>query len=94
MLINARKCTGVALAVTVVILSGCGGGSGGGNTTTPVTTTPPVSNEPTWDPGVYESQSTFIAQCESPRTGIDPFTGSAYPDSQGSALDEKLWLRS
>ena len=94
MLINARKCTGVALAVTVAILSGCGGGGGGGNTTTPVTTTPQVSNDPSWEPGVYESQSTFIAQCESPRTGIDPFTGSAYPDSQGSALEEKLWLRS
>lgn len=94
MLINARKCTGVALAVTVAILSGCGGSGGGGSTTTPVTPTTPVSSAPSWEPGVFESQSTFIAKCETPRTGSDPFTGSAYPDSQGSALEEKLWLRS
>ncbi|WP_419761975.1 S41 family peptidase [Alteromonas stellipolaris] len=94
MLMNARKYTGVALAVTVAILSGCGGGGSGGNTVTPVTTTPPVSSGPSWEPGVFESQSTFIAKCETPRTGTDPFTGSSYPDSQGSALEEKLWLRS
>ncbi|CAD5263680.1 Peptidase [Alteromonas sp. 38] len=94
MLINARKCTGVALAVTVAILSGCGGSGGGGSTTTPVTPTTPVSSAPSWEPGVFESQSTFIAKCETPRTGSNPFTGSAYPDSQGSALEEKLWLRS
>ena len=94
MLTNARKSTGVFLAVTVALLSGCGGGGSGGNSVTPVTPTPPVSNGPSWEPGVYESQSTFIAKCEMPRTGTDPFTGSAYPDSQGSALEEKLWLRS
>ncbi|HBF71637.1 MAG TPA: peptidase S41, partial [Alteromonas australica] len=36
----------------------------------------------------------FIARCETPRTGIDPFTGEDYPDTEGSALEEKLWLRS
>jgi C-terminal processing protease CtpA/Prc len=43
---------------------------------------------------VYEAQSNFIAKCATPRTGIDPFSGEAYPDTQGTALDEKLWLRS
>ncbi|MDO6568571.1 S41 family peptidase [Alteromonas sp. 1_MG-2023] len=92
MLNNTHKCSVVALAVAVAMLSGCGGGSS--NAVTPVLPTTPVSNEPIWEPGVYESQSSLIAQCETPRTGTDPFTGSAYPDAQGSALEEKLWLRS
>jgi C-terminal processing protease CtpA/Prc len=32
-------------------------------------------------------------KCASPRTGIDPITGKAYPDKQGSLNDEKIWLR-
>ncbi|WP_334048001.1 S41 family peptidase [Alteromonas gracilis] len=88
----------VALAVAISLLAGCGGG-GGSSSNTPVATTPttpttPVTSEPEWEAGVYEPQSEFIARCETPRTGIDPFTGSAYPDTQGTAMDEKLWLRS
>lgn len=84
----------VALAVTISLLAGCGGG--GSSNTPPVVTTPttPVKPDPEWERGVYEPQSQFIAKCETPRSGIDPFTGSAYPDTQGTAMDEKLWLRS
>jgi len=85
----------VALAVTISLLAGCGGGGGSSNTS-PVVTTPttPVTPDPEWERGVYEPQSQFIAKCETPRSGIDPFTGNAYPDTQGTAMDEKLWLRS
>ena len=88
----------VAMAVTLSILTGCGGG--GGNSVTPVPTNPPVTPTPpsgegsSWEPGVYEPQSEFIAKCETPRSGIDPFSGEAYPDTQGTEMDEKLWLRS
>jgi hypothetical protein len=67
---RSHKCSGVAVAVTLSILAGCGGGSG---SSTPVNYYPSVTNEPSWEPGVYESQSSFIAQCESPKKGIDPF---------------------
>lgn len=95
---KAYTYTSVALAVTISLLTGCGGG-GGSSSNTPVATTPttpttPVTSEPEWEAGVYEPQSDFIAKCETPRTGIDPFTGNAYPDTQGTAMDEKLWLRS
>lgn len=85
----------VALAVTISLLAGCGGGGGSSNSSPVVTAPPaPVTPDPTWVAGVYEPQSQFIAKCETPRSGIDPFTGSAYPDTQGTAMDEKLWLRS
>ncbi|MHC6645176.1 S41 family peptidase [Alteromonas sp. HB246098] len=92
---KAYTYSSVALAVTISLLTGCGGG-GGSSSNTPVATTPttPVTSEPEWEAGVYEPQSDFIAKCETPRTGIDPFTGNAYPDTQGTAMDEKLWLRS
>ncbi len=32
--------------------------------------------------------------CQTPRTGIDPFTNVAYPDKAGKLLDENNWLRS
>ncbi|MBT3136622.1 peptidase [Alteromonas sp. ALT199] len=95
---KAYTYTSVAFAVAISLLTGCGGG-GGSSSNTPVATTPttpttPVTSEPEWEAGVYEPQSEFIAKCETPRSGIDPFTGSAYPDTQGTAMDEKLWLRS
>lgn len=38
--------------------------------------------------------STYAARCVAPRSGIDPATGRAYLDTEGSVLDEQLWLRS
>jgi len=94
----AFKYSTTALAVTISLLTGCGGGGGSSNNppvaTTPSTPTTPVATAPKWEPGIYEPQSRFIARCENPRRGTDPFTGDTYPDTQGSALEEKLWLRS
>ena len=92
---RAHRFTSVVLTVTISLLTGCGGGGGSSNSSVGVTTpTPPVTSAPEWQAGVYEPQSQFIAKCETPRSGTDPFTGNAYPDSQGTAMDEKLWLRS
>jgi hypothetical protein len=44
--------------------------------------------------GQFAAESTFAAACVTPRTGNDPATGKAYPDGQGTLLDELNWLRS
>lgn len=80
------------LLLFFAVLSGCGGGGSNSNAT-------PVGNNTgnattSWQPGVYTSAANFKAQCESPRTGIDPFSNAPYPDEQGTAFDEKMWLRS
>ncbi len=92
---KAYMYSSVALAVTISLLTGCGGGSGSSNNP-PVVTTPttPGTSEPEWEAGVFEPQSQYIAKCETPRSGVDPYTGNPYPDTQGTAMDEKLWLRS
>jgi hypothetical protein len=38
--------------------------------------------------------SEYAARCDVPRKGIDPTTGQSYVDTDGSVLDERLWLRS
>src|ERR1700693_3958751 len=64
-------------------LSACGGGSG--------SSSPPP---PSWTAGVFQPSSHYVAQCHAPRSGKDPITGMAYPDMQGTTLDENNWLRS
>ncbi len=92
---KAYMYSSVALAVTISLLTGCGGGSGSSNNPPVVTTpTPPGTSEPEWEAGFFEPQSQYIAKCETPRSGVDPYTGNPYPDTQGTAMDEKLWLRS
>ncbi|HEY2809518.1 MAG TPA: S41 family peptidase [Steroidobacteraceae bacterium] len=69
----------------MLFLSACGGGgSGSDSSTTP----------PTWTAGIFQPSSHFAAQCQNPRSGTDPVSGDAYPDVQGSTLDENNWLRS
>ena len=73
------------LAATFV-LAACGGGGGGGSTSAP-TPRAPVNNggdssqEPTWQAGVFPAQSTFKDFCATPRSGIDSFSGEAFPDN-------------
>jgi carboxyl-terminal processing protease len=47
-----------------------------------------------WIAGVYQPSSHFAAQCQIPRAGSDPSTGTRYPDVQGTTIDENSWLRS
>ena len=42
------------------------------------------------DPAAYTA---LANRCATPRSGIDPYTGARYPDVQGTADDEKTWLR-
>jgi hypothetical protein len=76
-----------AAALVSGLLTGCSGGGGGGGSSAP----PPSSG---WTAGVFQPKENFDAECAAPRTGIDPDTQMPYPDVQGSALDEKNWLRS
>ena len=79
---------GITWILTAALLGGCGGGGGGG-------AAPPTGPKaPTWVQGQFAAESTFAALCVSPRTGIDPGTAKAYPDAQGTLLDELNWLRS
>jgi carboxyl-terminal processing protease len=43
--------------------------------------------------GGQQPSSSLAALCASPRHGIDPATGAAYRDRQGTVADEKAWLR-
>jgi C-terminal processing protease CtpA/Prc len=81
----------IVALVTAGAISACGGGGGGGGFTPPPTSPPPGSG---WQQGVFLAASTFAAQCAAPRSGIDPATGSSYPDIQGTTTDENNFLRS
>jgi carboxyl-terminal processing protease len=74
------------LFAAMLTLSACGGGGGSGNVTTP-----PASS---WTAGVFQPSNHFAAMCQNPRSGNDPLSGDAYPDAQGTTLDENNWLRS
>jgi len=78
-------------------LSGCGGGGGNG-TSTPVTPGTGGGNstvvEPVWQAGVYAPEATYKNYCAAPRTQPDPTTGRVYQDQKGTAMHEKMWLRS
>lgn len=77
-----------------VLLGGCGGGSGGGSNSAPTTGTPPAVTEPLWQAGVYAAESTYKNFCVAPRTQPDATTGEVFGDKAGTAMHEKLWLRS
>ena len=67
------------------VLAGCGGGGsgggagGGGNTG--------GGGSTAWVQGVFQPASTFADRCATPRIG-------AFPDVQGTTVDENNWLRS
>ena len=90
--------TTAAIALIASTLVACGGGGGG--STTPVAVVappppppPPTTQAPTFTQGVFAPRSEFVAQCAAPRSGNDP-DGNPYPDTTGSTLIEKFWLRS
>jgi carboxyl-terminal processing protease len=81
-----------AIPFAAAILSACGGGGGSGSGAG--TPTPPPSAPAGWVQGQFQPESKFAAMCVTPRTGTDPGTQKAYPDVQGTLLDELNWLRS
>jgi carboxyl-terminal processing protease len=73
--------------VSLLGVAACGGG--GGNSFSHNTTT-----NSTYTAGVYQPESKFANVCAAPRTGTDPITHVAYPDTKGTSTDENNWLRS
>jgi carboxyl-terminal processing protease len=78
---------GLSSTLIALLLAGCGGGGGsaGATAATPV----PVATAPS------DQQDAFMNywnMCATPRTGIDA-QGKAYPDKQGTLMDELRFLR-
>jgi carboxyl-terminal processing protease len=87
------------LLVSTLALSACGGGGSAGTTVTPPTPNPgtgtgntPVA--PDWVAGQFPSENSLKNYCAAPRSGVDPYTNAAFPDRAGTAMHEKMWLRS
>ncbi len=78
----------LSLIFASLAIAACGGGGGGGKLIDP----PPGGSG--WQQGVFNDAGTYFAQCQVPRTGINPATGQAYPDVSGTVLDENNFLRS
>ncbi|MGJ8693046.1 MAG: S41 family peptidase [Thalassotalea sp.] len=71
-------------------LTACGGS--GTNTGSKNTVFTPTAS--TWQSGVFANESSYKDFCAAPRAGTDPFTRQTYPDKTGTAMQEKMWLRS
>lgn len=85
---NSRDGLVCVAALGLAGLTACGGGgallqSSGNN-----------SSVDTYVKGTYQPESTFAAKCAAPRSGTDPYTHTAYPDTKGTSVDENNWLRS
>lgn len=75
----------------MVLLSACGGGGGSSSTGTPVAGGPTTPADPSVDPIPTDFMS-YANLCAKPRTGVDA-QGLAFPDRQGTMLDEMKFLR-
>ncbi|MBD8532423.1 MULTISPECIES: S41 family peptidase [unclassified Massilia] len=81
--------TGLIAALT---LAACGGGGGGSVGT--MTSSPQASGGAEPDVATLgDAFNTYWNLCAKPRSGIDPYTGKAYPDKQGTLRDELTFLR-
>jgi C-terminal processing protease CtpA/Prc len=49
---------------------------------------------PDFTAGTFLPSASLAAKCQTPRVGTDSATGAAHPDTQGTADDEKAFLRS
>ncbi len=87
--ITTKQVRALILCSISATLTACGGSGGGG-----LGTAPPPGGGTDWQAGVFLDANTYFAQCQAPRAGINPATGSAYPDVAGSTLDENNFLRS
>ena len=76
----------LATWAALVALAACGGGGGGG-VSLPLTTTAVSTGDS------IVASSSVAGQCAAPRNGVDPDTGAAFPDRQGTVDTEKAWVR-
>ena len=85
---------GAALTVlTALVLAGCGGGGGSPGQSTQPSANQPATTSTTGTADIIQASELSASICSAPRTGINPATGQAYPDKQGTYVDEKNWLR-
>ena len=93
--LSARLLLTTSFVLSAAALTACGGSSSSGPSAVfPPPPPPPTgSSGPTYTKGVFQASDRFDAQCQSPRSGSDP-DGNRYPDTAGSTLLEKFWLRS
>lgn len=68
-----------------LLLAGCGGG-GGSSATNTVAQQPPLSS------GSSDAFASYWNMCAAPRSGVDA-QGKAFPDKQGTLMDELRFLR-
>lgn len=84
-----------AIMIGALTISGCS--SKTGSSTAPDANPPDVRNEapqaPQYTPGEYQPMREYANRCAAPRSGTDA-NGQPWPDMAGTAMDEKLWLRS
>ncbi len=71
-------------AISLVSLLGIAACGGGGDS----------FSSSTYKQGVFQPASKFANTCAAPRSGTDPITHVAYPDTKGTSTDENNWLRS
>jgi hypothetical protein len=72
---------------------GGGGGGGGGGAFPPLAATSSQQPAAVADDTIVDSTS-VAGLCAAPRIGIDPGTGTVFPDRSGTTVDEKRWVRS
>ena len=86
---------GAALTgLMALVLAGCGGGGGSAGATLPGSAgQSPAATPSPLPPDIIESSARSANMCVAPRTGIDRYTGKAYPDRPGTLEQEKSWVR-
>jgi carboxyl-terminal processing protease len=81
-----------ALAATFLLGACGGGGGGGGGGSSGSGTIGTIGTTRTPDPIPTDYQN-YANLCAKPRSGVDAITGLAFPDRQGTLLDEMKFLR-
>ncbi|MEJ6474949.1 S41 family peptidase [Pseudoalteromonas piscicida] len=78
-----------------LLLAACGGGGSDSLGTSNPNDNSGQTEPPTWTFNQFSPSSQFINYCAAPRTGTDPYNNDQpYPDRAGTAMHEKMWLRS
>ncbi len=82
-----------ASGTATVTVTATDSSSGANATSAAVTFAVTVQTESGWVRGVFSDDAEFKDFCAVPRSGVDE-VGDAFPDRQGTTLDENNWLRS
>ncbi len=83
-----RSRLAILLALTALVVAGCGGGGSADPAAATAASQAPVPA------GGFASSALSANICVAPRTGTDPSTGAAFPDRQGTLAQEQSWVRS